>query len=184
MMLNRRLTLYHGSYCTVSAPELAKCQQGKDFGQGFYLTTELEQARRFVRNAIRKRFKGNSNKPTAGCVSVFEFIPDNALNIYEFGAADIEWLHCIASHRQNYMYPQATDPWQPYDIIYGKIANDTTNFVLTNYLAGAYGKVGSDAAAELAIRFLEPQNLKDQACFRTAHALRAITFVDSMEVSV
>ena len=36
--------LYHGSYCEVKAPDLAKCAKRKDFGQGFYLTTSKEQA--------------------------------------------------------------------------------------------------------------------------------------------
>ena len=31
--------LYHGSYCEVKEPDLAKCAKRKDFGQGFYLTT-------------------------------------------------------------------------------------------------------------------------------------------------
>ena len=38
------LVLYHGSYCEVKAPDLAKCTKRKDFGQGFYLTTSKEQA--------------------------------------------------------------------------------------------------------------------------------------------
>ena len=35
--------LYHGSYCEVKDPDLAKCAKRKDFGQGFYLTTSKEQ---------------------------------------------------------------------------------------------------------------------------------------------
>ena len=36
--------LYHGSFCEVKEPDLAKCAKKKDFGQGFYLTTSKEQA--------------------------------------------------------------------------------------------------------------------------------------------
>ena len=111
-------------------------------------------------------------------------MPDESLHIHEFDATDIDWLHCIAFHRRNNMFNNNGLSWQSYDIIYGKIANDTTNFVLTNYLNGAYGEVGSVTAAEFTIRFLEPDNLKDQACFRTQQALNAITFVDSIEVSI
>ena len=39
--------LYHGSYCEVKAPDLAKCAKSKDFGQGFYLTTSKEQAEKY-----------------------------------------------------------------------------------------------------------------------------------------
>ena len=39
--------LYHGSYCEVKAPDLAKYAKRKDFGQGFYLTTSKEQAEKY-----------------------------------------------------------------------------------------------------------------------------------------
>lgn len=31
------IILYHGSYCLVETPDLAKCAMYKDFGQGFFL---------------------------------------------------------------------------------------------------------------------------------------------------
>lgn len=46
------LVLYHGSYCEVKEPDLAKCAKRKDFGQGFYLTTSKEQAESFLRTSI------------------------------------------------------------------------------------------------------------------------------------
>ena len=48
------LVLYHGSYCEVKEPDLAKCAKRKDFGQGFYLTTSKEQAESFLRISIAK----------------------------------------------------------------------------------------------------------------------------------
>ena len=48
------LVLYHGSYCEVKEPDLAKCAKRKDFGQGFYLTTSKEQAESFLRTSIAK----------------------------------------------------------------------------------------------------------------------------------
>ena len=41
--------LYHGSYCEVKEPDLAKCAKRKDFGQGFYLTEIEEQAEQMAR---------------------------------------------------------------------------------------------------------------------------------------
>ena len=46
--------LYHGSYCEVKKPDLAKCAKRKDFGQGFYLTKSKEQAESFLRTSIAK----------------------------------------------------------------------------------------------------------------------------------
>ena len=52
--LKDRFVLYHGSYCEVKEPDLAKCAKRKDFGQGFYLTTSKEQAESFLRTSIAK----------------------------------------------------------------------------------------------------------------------------------
>jgi len=155
MMLSHKQPLYHGSYCIVKVPNLEMCHAGRDFGRGFYLTTDLDQAKRFVRNSIRKQFRDDmETQQTTGFVSVFEYKPDESLQIHEFETANIDWLHCIASHRRKNMLINSVTSWESYDIIYGKIANDTTNFVLTNYLNGAYGEVGSVMATALAIRFL------------------------------
>ena len=52
--LKEEFVLYHGSYCEVKKPDLAKCAKRKDFGQGFYLTTSKEQAESFLRTSIAK----------------------------------------------------------------------------------------------------------------------------------
>ena len=52
--LKDEFVLYHGSYCEVKKPDLAKCAKRKDFGQGFYLTTSMEQAESFLRTSIAK----------------------------------------------------------------------------------------------------------------------------------
>ena len=52
--LKNGFILYHGSYCEVKNPNLAKCAKRKDFGQGFYLTTSKEQAESFLRTSIVK----------------------------------------------------------------------------------------------------------------------------------
>ena len=52
--LKDEFVLYHGSYCEVKKPDLAKGAKRKDFGQGFYLTTSKEQAESFLRTSIAK----------------------------------------------------------------------------------------------------------------------------------
>ena len=47
--LKNGITLYHGSYCEVTMPNVNKCAKYKDFGQGFYLTTSLKQAASFAK---------------------------------------------------------------------------------------------------------------------------------------
>lgn len=46
MILNEGIVLYHGSYKEISDIDLNLCAKGKDFGQGFYLTTDFESASR------------------------------------------------------------------------------------------------------------------------------------------
>ena len=57
MIIEAGKKLYHGSYTIVDKPDLSKCEAGKDFGQGFYLPTDIEQARRFVKSSIGKAAK-------------------------------------------------------------------------------------------------------------------------------
>lgn len=46
--------LYHGSFCEVQTPDLRKCARYKDFGQGFYLTTDKKQAETFAKISTQK----------------------------------------------------------------------------------------------------------------------------------
>ena len=39
------MLLYHGSYTVIKRPRLLKNQRMHDFGDGFYLTTDKEQAK-------------------------------------------------------------------------------------------------------------------------------------------
>lgn len=39
--------VYHGSYTQVSKIDLDCCEKGKDFGKGFYVTTDRNQAINF-----------------------------------------------------------------------------------------------------------------------------------------
>ena len=57
-----------------------------------------------------------------------------------------------------------------------------TGAVITTYLDGGYGDVGSVLADQTAIRLLEPDRLRDQFCFRTGKSLETLTFVKSERV--
>jgi hypothetical protein len=74
--------------------------------------------------------------------------------------------------------------WQSYDILAGKIANDSTNQVLTAYMNGFYGEVGSYEADETAIKFLLPNKLSDQVCFRTQKAVDSLKFQNYKTINV
>ena len=180
MILKDGIELFHARYTVVEKIDLSLCAAGKDFGKGFYVTTDYYQACRFIRTAIGKALKNHvaNVSPDIGYISIFEYKPTKSLNIdyHEFKSADEDWLHCVVAHRKSGILKDELPKWQNYDIIAGKIANDSTNQVLTAYINGFYGEVGSAEADETAIRFLLPENLSDQICFRTEKVLQNLKF--------
>ena len=84
------LILYHGSYCEVKEPDLAKCAKRKDFGQGFYLTTSKEQAENFLRTSITKAIAGGriEEGQDYGYISIFEVKLSGKLETHIFKNAD------------------------------------------------------------------------------------------------
>ena len=133
--------LYHGSYCEVKEPDLAKCAKRKDFGQGFYLTTSKEQAESFLRTSIAKAIATGTIEEGQkfGYISTFEFNLSGNLEMHIFENADVDWLHCIAAHRKKKMFIEVEREMARYDIIAGKIADDATNAKYS-----AYPKIYSD----------------------------------------
>ena len=178
------MSLYHGSYCEVRMPDLAKCAKGKDFGRGFYLTSSKEQAVKFLKTSIVKAVTAGliEHGQDFGYVAKFEFVNKNNMSVHVFHEADYEWLHCVAAHRKKRSFPDVVNKMDKFDIIGGKIADDTTNAVLAAYVAGAFGAVGSRDADDFCIRQLLPNNLKDQYCFKTKAALDCLRFMESEQI--
>jgi len=186
MILKDGIKLYHASYKIVKKIDLTLCSSGKDFGKGFYLTTDLEQAKRFLKTAISKAIKNNipDIKPDTGYISIYNFNTEimKNLNVYEFKSADTKWLHCVAAHRKADLFNDELQKWINFDIIAGKIANDTTNQILTTYINGLYGAIGSEEADQTAIRLLMPEKLSNQICFKTNDSLSTLSFSDYITV--
>ena len=76
------IRLYHGSNMVIEHIDLSRSKRGKDFGQGFYLNANPDQAMEMA--ARTTRFL-NEGEPTLSC---FEFDEDdvtkNGLNIKVF----------------------------------------------------------------------------------------------------
>ena len=179
MTLKEGMVLYHGSYVAVPEPDLSKCRAGKDFGKGFYLTTDKAQAKRFLKTSVMKAKDERSVRTQwqEGYVSSFRYHEADGINLFWFEQADAVWLHCVVAHRKKGALPGEKKKWSGYDILGGKIANDFTNTVIVAYLDGAYGEAGSGQADQFAISRLEPEKLKDQFCFRTARSLKCLEYL-------
>ena len=186
MILKDGLTVYHGSYVKVDTPHLKLCKAGKDFGLGFYVTTDLEQAKRFVKLSAGKAQKNGllTEIPDKGYVSIYKITDLSRSRCFEFTLADQEWLHCVAAHRREGILFQELEKWRSFEIIAGKIANDNTNRVITGYINGIYGPVGTNSADSIAISLLMPEKLTDQICFRTQEAMDLLQYVGVEEVAL
>lgn len=178
------LILYHGSYCEVREPDLGKCAKRKDFGQGFYLTTSKEQAQSFLKTSIAKAIASGKidENQNFGYISTFELKLSRQLRIHTFKKADVEWLHCIATHRKRKLFIDVESKMEQNDVIIGKIADDATNATLTAYLAGAFGAAGDKEADDFCIKQLLPNKLKNQYCFKTEAAIECLEFVESVKI--
>lgn len=177
-LLKSGVELYHGSFCEVRVPDLTKCRKYKDFGQGFYLTTDLEQAKRFARLTQRKAIENGtiSNGGTMGVVSCFEYIENVPIETLVYEHADADWLHCVVAHRKSGYFVELLGSLTKYDVIGGKIANDATNATILTYISGIFGEIGTPNADNICISLLIPERLKDQYCFRTERALKNLAY--------
>ena len=168
--------LYHGSYCEVCNPDIARCRKNKDFGQGFYLTTDMEQAKQFARITSKKAIENGIISETSQYVSVFEYTNNESIKSKIYPTADADWLHCVVAHRKRDLFENIIDELRETDIIGGKIANDQTNATILTYMAGTFGEPGIESVDNTCINLLIPERLKDQYCFRTQKALECLSF--------
>ena len=182
--LTKGMKLYHGSYCRVEKPDLRRCREFKDFGKGFYLTSDLSQATRFARLSLKKAQENGmvTSGQREAYISCFtcQFDATERIKIYE--NADAEWLHCIVGHRKENSFPKIVEQLCQFDIIGGKIANDATNATILAYMAGTFGEIGSPRADEICISLLLPDRLHDQYCFRSEFALENLSFGECLTV--
>ena len=124
------MILYHGSNVEIRQIDFSLSKVGKDFGCGFYLSADKEQAREL---AERKAEQLGTGVPT---LSVFEFdtecLNDNSLQVLEFETYSKEWAEFVLANRRN----RTRVPVHPYDIVIGPIADDAVGIQIRRYVAG------------------------------------------------
>lgn len=89
------MILYHGSNVEVRSPKIIKAKRLLDFGTGFYLTSDYEQAKKW---AIRTTARREEGVPTITIFNIDENEFDE-LNILNFKGADKEWLRYVSVNR-------------------------------------------------------------------------------------
>lgn len=181
MYLRDGMFLYHASYVQIKKIDLGFCTEGLDFGRGFYMTSSHQQAYDYVPQAVKKwNYNQKKDKkicPEDGWINVFRYHKTETLGIYYFNEADTNWLHFVAGHRDNKLFPEIVKLLASEDVIGGKIADDQTRRTLTAYINGVYGELGSLQTDQITLEMLLPNRLKDQFCFRTERSLKNLEFV-------
>lgn len=159
------MKLYHGSNIIVETPKILEPVRSLDFGAGFYLTTDFEQAKKW---SILKTERSGIGRPT---VSVYEILEEDMkkLCILKFDSANKNWLEFVSMNRKNEIVEDNPD------IIIGPVANDNTMPVITLYLRGDYD-------VNEALKRLLPQKLKDQIVFKNKKSLSYLKFVEVINI--
>ena len=176
--------LFHGSYCPVESIDLNKCIPGKDFGQGFYVTSDARQARNFIEASLSKAHdRGDALwGQNFGYVSSFRY-RDAGLAAYHFETTNREWLWFVSLNRKHQLAKRLKNKIDKAifnaEIISGKIANDQTNPTILAYLNGLYGDIMTDEAVNFAIQRLMANRLSDQFCFLTENAVKCLEFQEA-----
>lgn len=121
------MILYHGTTIEIETIDLEKSKPNKDFGKGFYLSAEKEQAEAMA-DYKAEQIGGNS------IVNAFEFdaanLENKSLNIKIFKEYDKEWANFIFANRNN---PTSVNVHN-YDIVIGPIANDRVGIQIRKYM--------------------------------------------------
>lgn len=144
------LKLYHGSTIEVAHPLTSLGRKDLDFGQGFYLTNDREQAESW---AATKAARLRNRKPV---VSIYrmrqdEFEQAGKFKKLVFPKYDQPWLDFVAQSRKG------LKQWEEYDWIEGGIANDNVITTVDAYVDGLI-------SAEQAIQRLMNERIHHQVC--------------------
>lgn len=124
------ITLYHGSNVSIEQIDLSLSRKGKDFGCGFYLNANRQQA---MDMAIRTTQRMRSGIPTVTAYTFDESVLKQAeLNIKVFDDYSIEWAEFVLTNRKN----TSDTPTHSYDIVIGPIANDTVGVQIRRFIMG------------------------------------------------
>jgi hypothetical protein len=106
-----------------------------DFGKGFYMGTNLGEARRW---AVSQSMINETPKVIRYVLTdaIFDFTNNNLKRLW-FSAPTVEWLDFVRDNRRIISNNISNkEPRHDYDIVYGPIANDKVVDVVDEYIDG------------------------------------------------
>ncbi|WP_367567170.1 DUF3990 domain-containing protein [Lacrimispora sp.] len=171
------IKLYHGTPYTLTEIKLDAGRGYKDFGKGFYLATNRQQAV----GMMNKKYRELSRKSPANLAWIkknlysFDFNKEllHTVSYKVFDVTDTQWLDFILSCRSCRQTPHH------YDIVIGPTADDDTTFCLNNYREGLYGPPDALESKRVLMRNLETENLGTQVFVATS---KGLTLLENMQL--
>ena len=123
------MVLYHGSTIEIKEIDLTLSKPNKDFGKGFYLSNNFEQA---YNMATYKAGLFGTNS----LVTKFEFdenlLKSDELNVLTFSEYSKDWAEFVFKNRNQ----ETQDFSHNYDIVIGPIANDKVGAQIRRFVEG------------------------------------------------
>jgi hypothetical protein len=159
------MTVYHGSTEIIKNPDVLHSYRPLDFGKGFYVTSNKEQAKVWAKR------KGVILESKKSIVNIFEMNENfSFLQCKNFGEDLSEWIdfvcHCRDGGRD----------YEKYDLIFDKVANDKVFRVVDMYHNGLWDK-------ERAIKEIKAYPDYGQIAFITQKAInQVLKFISYEEV--
>ncbi len=121
------MKLYHGTYTDFDSIDLNKSNKGKDFGKGFYVSDNYEQA---YNMAVFKSLQFKREP----IVLTYEFdeslLKNGDLIFLKFEEYTQQWAEFILKNRTN----DDDKNIHQYDVVYGPIANDKVGVQIRNLM--------------------------------------------------
>lgn len=119
------MILYHGTNVEFDKIDLLKSKPNKDFGRGFYLSADYNQALELAHVKVEQLEIGS---PVVLSYEVDEEAM-SGLKVLKFDAYSEEWAKFILANRNN----PSDEPVHDYDIVIGPIADDRVGLQLWRY---------------------------------------------------
>lgn len=159
MKINQIEKLYHGTNINFDTFDFKKAKGFKDFGKGYYLTSNLSQAQRW---AQKKAHIGNKAYIYGYSVEHIDVSEWKILELLEY---DEKWVEFISRCRIEGMEPD-------YDIVYDRMADSQFDSLSEELQAYMEQKATADKVIEK-IKWKKEYEA-DQYCFKNKNSLELL----------
>lgn len=159
------MIVYHGSTEIIQKPDVIHSKKYLDFGNGFYLTSFENQARKW---AARKGMR----QEKSGIVNVYELSENwSDFHVLSFEKENEKWLDFVCACRKGKSLNK------DYDIIIGNVADDDVFKTVDMYFRGLWDK-------QQVLKELRYYKMNNQICIVNQDTLnKVLTFQEAYEVT-